>query len=614
MRYLGDGAVPEGHARSALAKSDVLGGAAEDAVTVSDWLQVTREGAVRFCGLPKLDTMRDGDEYGLHLKKCTRTPINMDACERLAASLENTGVVAQWRDMMRFLTDATLYAHVPCDWSAPPATMTKRHTERLIRLSNVECTQRSEVRNVMRRFLHPEHDKRRYRLISHPAAINEALPRAVGTTALADINVTNVTRRQAWTDVVTSPGAIEFDFASYFEMFEMHENVRPFFCFATDHGWFRNRRMPTGATFSSAVATSTTRLLLSGLEHPEVKIRHNIDNVRMAGPRQHVLELATRFVERCNAVGVVINDMADDDTRTVREQLEAMYVTMNDFHGDVADYTRKTLQARPRQIERLREWTRRVLDGPASYRDYFSAYCTAMHVAEVQGIPRTSHLEVHNFYRACARQLAVHPALWDRTMHRIAPKSAIKQYLERCSRNAPGKVSLMEHPKGVVFVDASAVGWGCVQVIHGQVLKSEGHQWPTDTTAQSSVVSEPLALQMATKHIHPEITLHGYVLVTDHLPIAEAFRKGASPNAGYSQCVRALTQEIALKDVRYIEGKKNCADGLSRGSSLDTRDIESAKSHAQRIVESYEGADKALRIVGGGAGARIFRRTPNVHV
>ena len=142
MRYLGDGSVPEGHARSALAKSDVLGGATDDAVTVSDWRQVTGEGDVRFCGLPKMTALRDGDEYGLHLKECTRVPINMDACEQLAASLEDEGVVTQWRDMMRFLTDDTLYAHVPCDWNAPPATMLARDTTRLVRVLTVERTQR----------------------------------------------------------------------------------------------------------------------------------------------------------------------------------------------------------------------------------------------------------------------------------------------------------------------------------------------------------------------------------------------------------------------------------------------------------------------------------------
>ena len=61
------------------------------------------------------------------------------------------------------------------------------------------------------------------------------------------------------------------------------------------------------------------------------------------------------------------------------------HAAVNDFHGDVADYERKTLKARPKQIPRLRVWARAVAGGSATYREFFSTYCTAMHVAEVQG-------------------------------------------------------------------------------------------------------------------------------------------------------------------------------------------------------------------------------------
>ena len=145
--------------------------------------------------------------------------------------------------------------------------------------------------------------RRNASLISYPAAITEALRRVVGTTALAAINVTNVTRRRAWMDVVTSPGYVHLEHLEVSGELELNDITRCYRVrfrqllrdartarksaplFLLRHGWFRNRRMPTGATFSSAVATSTTHLLLSGLEHPEVVIRHNIDNVRMAGPR-----------------------------------------------------------------------------------------------------------------------------------------------------------------------------------------------------------------------------------------------------------------------------------------------------------------------------------------
>ena len=42
------------------------------------------------------------------------------------------------------------------------------------------------------------------------------------------------------------------------------------------------------------------------------------------------------------------------------------------------------------QIDRLTAWTKVVAAGDATYREYFSAYCTALHVSEAQGIPRTA--------------------------------------------------------------------------------------------------------------------------------------------------------------------------------------------------------------------------------
>ena len=66
-------------------------------------------------------------------------------------------------------------------------------------------------------------------------------------------------------------------------------------------------------------------------------------------------------------------------------------------------------------------------------------------------------------------------------------------------------------------------------------------------------------------------------------------------------------------DVLYLQGRLMPADGISRGRSLSETDVATAGRMAAAIRALYSGW-KAFRILGGGAGARIFRRSsPNTH-
>ena len=95
------------------------------------------------------------------------------------------------------------------------------------------------------------------------------------------------------------------------------------------------------------------------------------------------------------------------------------------------------------------------------------------------------------------------------------------------------------------------------------MVRTGGSVWPDDGGAPLSVVTEPLALRLVLWRLHPDVARWGYILVTDHLPIAEAFRNGSSPNVGCSQCVRTLSRADGLRDIRHIEGRENNALTIS---------------------------------------------------
>ena len=626
LRYLEDGIVPSGEAQSAFLKSSVLGGEtnAPDAGTRFDgWLTITNEGSISCTKPPKPDTNVDRNEYTIHLPPETKEPIDIDEVRRFAQEKLEDERSKQWLEIIRFLFDDTLYRNIPWDQEASLSLLNKEHTQRMEALLNVQGIDPQEAKNIIKRFLAAEDDKERWRLISHPILINFIFSRAKGILegTMDTMNKANAKRRESWEDVLKYGGALELDFRSYFERFPLGEGVQPYFCFQTPSGWFKNLRMPTGATFSSAVGTATTRLLLRDIESPHIAIRHNIDNVRFAGPKEQVVEAAERFVQNCARMKVVLNDI--DFNKNITDQLEAKYSTVNDFFGDVADYEKKTLKARDKQVKRLKTWKERVLSGGGTYRDFFSAYCTALHISEVLGISGTDYWTTRMFFRTCSRELAASPHLWDKKMRRIYPVKEFTEFMDECIRNEPGTIVELPPPKAVVFVDACSQAWGHVQVKGGKIIASGKTEW-TDKdkkwiNVESSVSTEPTALQRAEKVLTEDLKSEAYVKVTDHEPIAAAIRKGHSPNPTYAACIEASLRETNLVDTRYIEGESNCADGVSRLRELDEEDERKGISWAARILESYKNAPKkAFRIVGnkskGGAGARSFRKYPPLNV
>ena len=505
LRYLGDGAIPEGIARSAVDKSEVLGGSKpiEDPTMVTSWLEVNKQGDIQFGAPAKPRVQIDRSAFPVHLKKSAETVISIEEGRALAEKFPTRREAKQWLQVIRYLFDPSLYNRIPYDDRVPMSALRQDHTQQMLKMKNIGRVKDKsrEVKNVIKRFLIAEDDKKRFRLISHPIIINEVVKTVLeeGVT-LEEINKTNALRRDAWEDVEAYGGALELDFESYFERFELGKRVQPYFCFPTYDGWFKNLRMPTGAIFSSAVGTATTRLLLCGVENSSVAIRHQIDNVRFAGPKEEVIKSAMKFVLNCKRMNACINGINWNDEEELRRQLEEKYSKRNDFMGDVADFETKEICGREKQVERLKIWRQRASSGEGTYREFFSAYCSALHISEVLGIPGTAYMRTRMFFRACARELAGNPLLWDKKVKRICPMSDFDAFMVKCIENKPGTIKKLEVPESVVFVDACRHGWGYVQVKKGNVIKTEGRTWTEDEKekidVESSVSTEPTALRL----------------------------------------------------------------------------------------------------------------------
>ena len=105
-----------------------------------------------------------------------------------------------------------------------------------------------------------------------------------------------------------------------------------------------------GASFAVGVATAATRVLTQGIDQQRsVSVCHQIDNVRLAGPRPEVQAAAAELMERCRRLGVTVNTDASNN-----------YGVVNDFMGDVVDFGDKTVKCREKHVRRLEQWVSRT--------------------------------------------------------------------------------------------------------------------------------------------------------------------------------------------------------------------------------------------------------------
>ena len=162
---------------------------------------------------------------------------------------------------------------------------------RLLAVNNIKRVprrHRDRVKGSCRVFLRAEHDKKRHRVLKHPALFNEFYPKG----SIPDRH--NTTRRHARDAPLLDAGHISLDIQAYFDLFQLSYEASMAHVFRVGSELYRSDRLPMGGRPSVAVATSTTKVLASGTL-PTVRLSHQIDNVRFSGDRDDVVESAWRF-------------------------------------------------------------------------------------------------------------------------------------------------------------------------------------------------------------------------------------------------------------------------------------------------------------------------------
>ena len=595
-RYLAFDTVADAENQGALEHTRILGAgpAGIDGFTPEPWCTIMEDGDIHFGPPPKPRTKMNRSGYKYHIKDVS--PVDLDALSRLASSSSET-VREDWEKVKRFLLDPQIYEEVE---KGPPlrSRIRRKMIRELERVGQIKEVTVTQAKNFCAVFVIPEDEKFRWRIIKHPRDINSALKDIVDD---LEVNRTNATRRDARLSVVDYPGCLEFDFAGYFDQFLMKEEVAEHFVFHDGRGYYAPKRLPMGASFSVAVATAATRVLVDGIAQGlDVSVSHQIDNVRIAGTKENCLLAAKRFLGRCQEAGVTINEY----------DLDTLYGTTNDFMGDEVDFAKKTIRCRVKQQDRLKRWMAKVSGEGATFRDWFACYGTAAYMAEALGITPAQHFQVRLFMRTLARAVSKSHVLWDERMLIPPPWPAWNEFMAKVCANEPA--TIVAHPREVVnvFVDASNYGAGALSLgPNGARAFMPPRRWTEEERKEwafeLSTVAEPRALIDAVKwasRSHPGAAIHVF---SDHRPFVDAFWRCGSFSPGYNNALLELGGLNVPVVLHHIAGEQMPADGMSRGTRQSPS--EEDWSHAAEWVDKCALSNKRYyRIIGGGIGARTF--------
>ena len=130
------------------------------------------------------------------------------------------------------------------------------------------------------------------------------------------------------------------------------------------------------------------------------------------------------------------------------------------------------------------------------------------------------------------------------------------------------------HYDAVVFVDASAFGFGAFVAARGSPLIRLSAGW--NAPMRHSAHAEPRAAAAVLRWMRDNLSARSVAVVTDHQPMASAQRHWRTANGGWSSSwplndfMRELYEgaDGARRDVFHIAGVDNIADGPSRSVAL----------------------------------------------
>jgi hypothetical protein len=439
------------------------------------------------------------------------------------------------------------------------------------------------IRSFAKCWLLPQPSKRVRRPIMEPF-INDTML----LEALPKLRMPSRLERRAQT--VGAQFQAEFDFAAYYDQLALPETLGSCYVIRTKSADGRDElwqltRLPMGVRFAVAVAQYVTWTVTEPIAE---FCSTCIDNVRItARTPEDFIKAVRTFLKRCDAVGATLNErdtwnISDDE---ILNRGHTNWIGPVNFVGE--QYRKQTVANTEKCMRNLPAAFALVQDSRETTRRRFAAL-----IGLIIYMTHTVSIGLHRFFsllRAYARLVSPSaPVLldvkWDEPVKLVHSVIAdMTHAVGLLLPNKPVPVHPLLQPAKyssaydvVIIVDAAASGWGAYVLTKGDILKLQ-RGW--NSTIAHSAHAEPKAASEALLWAKGNIGSKAHIaVVSDHSALADGQRRWWSGYGGfsasfplntfYNEFYSSVDLNVVRRDVFFVEGSKNPADGPSRSVSI----------------------------------------------
>lgn len=570
MRYLGWGSESSTAAKAARRRGiiggETKGGLYEPTLMGPNSGFVGKKGQ-RVAAAPKLFRERPPTNQELGLKVEKDWPIHVKNVGTIDTNkltkLAPRSLKEQWLSSLKFLTQEYLGQFRQHGSKVPKSKFTQEQIDVMLKAGKIEVWE-GEVLGTVNAFLIIEALKERQRPIGEPY-LNKLIPEE----DIPRLRYPSRTRRRA--DIAGKKYLIEFDFAAYFDQFELPEEIRGYFVFRVGDKKYALRRLPMGATFSPAIAQLATWILTHGIGTEEVTVSTMIDNVLIASDHAEGFIKAVRtFTRRTQLVNATLNE------EPPKEDTELLLIGRKnhggiDFLGEHFAYgTVKNTSKLTLKLTKAMEVFRQ---GPTR-RQAAALIGLIFYMGHTLGVNFSRYHSILKWYRRLSMLTKLRE--WDAPLPSQVPQKTMEEIenvvrvlIENKAREIPERQTVPneEHYDAKIIIDACGKGWAAQVLTRGKsyLLKQA---WTKEH--KHSAHSEPTAVARCLKWVYLLGGIRKICVVTDHIALVTGQKRWESSNGGFSsafhlnEAFRMAYNLFDRTEFFYVEGTKNPADGPSR--------------------------------------------------
>ena len=358
----------------------------------------------------------------------------------------------------------------------------------------------------------------------------------------------------------------QFDASAFFDQFSVDKQVQKFFGFQAQGKTFVQSTLPMGFRPSVDIAQSTAEVVLSFPHVGDCMSLAYVDNfVFGADNIESLRATCLRFLERCDSVGLCLNDREI----TIMDSFDCLgekYCSV-DQTRTLTDSTRSKLAA---AHDLLKRWQQHNI----SCRQAAAIFGILYYASNVVDVTLESYFFALRFFR----NLSAHVASWSAPAPPLTAvvTTELLSWLSKVLHAPPVPIvrPTPGPPSITIYVDASAWGWGATTTRPDGSTRCFSVPWtPSDRArynVESSVCAEPLALERVLLAVSSSLAPRESIAVfTDHAPLVFAANSRHAKTWTYNEacrCIERVRQTFNCDiSVTFVAGKSNPADWYSRG-------------------------------------------------